>query len=123
MGIDLKPALRDINTHFLQLPIEVRERGLMSFADVPPPGNRVSELWDRHMRPDYREPSETEMSPEKEAELVARLKAFRKQETINSNDPESGDEEMISIARKVRRKRGSWWQVPKDMPDPKDDDE
>jgi hypothetical protein len=29
---------------------------------------------------------------------------------------------MISISRSVRRKRGSWWQVPKDMPDTGDDD-
>lgn len=32
------------------------------------------------------------------------------------------DAEMVSVARMVRRKRGSWWQVPKDMPDPVDND-
>jgi hypothetical protein len=29
---------------------------------------------------------------------------------------------MIAISRAVHRKRGSWWQVPKDMPDTADDD-
>jgi len=28
------------------------------------------------------------------------------------------DAEMMSIARMVRKKRGSWWQLPKDMPIP-----
>ena len=59
---------------------------------------------------------------EPKAELVKRFKEFRKQSTLDSADPANADDEMISIARSVRRKRGSWWQVPKDMPDQKDDD-
>jgi hypothetical protein len=122
-GIDLKPALKDINAHFLTFPEEVREKGLMSFANAPPSGNRAAELWDRHVRKGYRDQHKTKMSPEKEAELVKRFKDFRKQRTLDPNDPEQGEDEMISVARSVHRKRGSWWQVPKNMPDPKDDDE
>ena len=57
-----------------------------------------------------------------QAELVKRLDAFRKQPTLDSADAANGDDEMMSIARSVRRKRGSWWQLPKDMPDHEDDD-
>jgi hypothetical protein len=31
------------------------------------------------------------------------------------------EEEMILISRTIRRKRGSWWQVPKDLPDTPDE--
>jgi hypothetical protein len=122
-GIDLKSALKQINAHFLTLPEDVREKGVLSFADSPPVGNRVAKLWDKYMRKDYREDSEIEMTPEQQAELVKRFKTFRKQNTIDLDDLEKGEDEMISVSRMVRRKRGSWWQVPKDLPDPKDDDD
>lgn len=54
--------------------------------------------------------------------LVEELTAFRKQKTIQLNEGDPAEDEMISVARSVRRKRGSWYQVPRDLPDPKDDD-
>jgi hypothetical protein len=110
-GIDLKPSLKQINAHFLKLPEDVREEGLMRFADSPPPENLVADLWDRHLRPGYRDEPKTEMPPEKATELLKRIKAFRKQKTVDPNDPDRGEEEMISVQRTIRRKRGSWWQV------------
>ena len=121
-GNDLKPALRAINEHFMALSDTEKEKGVMSFADFPPPGNLVAEIWDTRMRKGYREQSAVKMDPEREKELVAKLKAFRKQETLPDGDPAIGDDEMMSLTRSVRRKRGSWYQVPKDMPDTPDDD-
>jgi len=74
------------------------------------------------MRRGYRDEPDVSLDPEKSAELVKRLDAFRKQPTLDSADAANGDDEMMSIARSVRRKRGSWWQLPKDMPDHEDDD-
>lgn len=74
------------------------------------------------MRRGYRAEPDVKLDPEKEAELVKRFKEFSKQPTLDSAGPANADDEMISIARSVRRKRGNWWQVPKDMPDQKDDD-
>jgi hypothetical protein len=121
-GIDLKAALKTINAHFLQLPEDEREKGIPSFAGSPPPGNLLADLWDRHMRKSYRDEPDVRLDPEKEAELVQRFKAFRKQPTLEVADPATLDDDMISIVRSVRRKRGSWWQVSKDLPDQKDDD-
>jgi hypothetical protein len=53
------------------------------------------------------------MNPEKKAELLARFKEFRKQPTLSAGQTPA-DEEMVSVARMVRKKRGSWWQLPKD---------
>jgi hypothetical protein len=52
------------------------------------------------------------------------FKEFRKQQTLPPDQvTDLDDSEMLSIAHSVHRKRGSWWQVPKDMPDQDDDDE
>lgn len=121
-GHDLKPALKAINGHFMTLPEAEKERGLMSFADNPPPGNLVAEIWDARMRRGYRDEPSVKMDQEEEKKLVEKLTAFRKQPTIQSNEGDAVEDEMISVAWSVRRKRGSWYQVPKDLPDPKDDD-
>jgi hypothetical protein len=124
-GVDLKAGLRAVNAHFLQLPEHVREKGVMSFAHAPPDGNIVADLWDRHLRPGYR----TKVSqprdppPKRDPELLKRLKEFSEQQTVPPDHaPEADTMEMMSIKRSVHRKRGSWWQVPKDMPDPKETD-
>ena len=90
----------------------------MSFASVPPNGNAVAELWDKHMRSNVRKEPKVERNSEEDAELVKRLKEFRKQPTLDPKDPSNAEEEMISIARRIRRKRGNWWQVPKNLPRP-----
>jgi len=122
-GPDLKAALAKVNQHFLTFSEEERERGLFALAPNPPMGNMVSELWDRHMRADYRKDREEKdrMTPEQQAEMLKRLKEFEKQPTVPAGDLEYAEAEMISIKRSVRRKRGSWWQVPKDMPDTQDE--
>jgi hypothetical protein len=115
-GHDLKPGLKAVNAHFLQLPESERQRGIMSFANVPPEGNIVADLWDRHLRSGYREERQRPRTtdPEKNAELVARFKEFRKQETLPPEEAQStiDDPEIIAVKRSVHRKRGSWWQVP-----------
>jgi hypothetical protein len=121
-GHDLKPALKAINDHFLTLPEAEKEKGVMSFADAPPPGNLVAEIWDARMRRGYRDEPAVKMDPEEEKKLVEKLTAFRKQGTIELNEGDVVEDEMLSVARSVRRKRGSWYQVPKDMPDTRDDE-
>jgi hypothetical protein len=74
--------LRAINDHFLQLPEEEREQGIIAFAHVPPAGNLVAELWDRFMRKGYRDEEPVKMSTEKQAQLLERFKEFRKQSTL-----------------------------------------
>jgi len=122
-GMDLKPALNAINDHFLQLPERERERGISAFAHSPPPGNLVAELWDRFMRRGYRDREPTTMSPEDEAKLVKRLEEFTKQPTLGQSEISAEEEaEMMTIARMVRKKRGSWWQLPKDLKEQPEND-
>jgi hypothetical protein len=91
-----------------------REKGISKFAPSPPDGNLVAELWDRFLRKGYRDEPPVEMSPEQEAEVLKRLKEFTKGRP--RQDGVSGkDDEMISVQREVRHKRGSWWQLAKDF--------
>lgn len=120
-GIDLKPALKAANDHFLRLPEVEREKGIRAFARSPPTGNLVADLWDRFMRKGYRDEQPIKLDPEKEAELVRRLTEFRERPLLSESELAQHDgygAEMMSIARMVRKKRGSWWQLPKDMPVP-----
>jgi hypothetical protein len=60
------------------------------------------------------------VDPVRDAELVKRFKEFGNQPTLDKPSLRDEEDETISVAHTVRRKRGSWYQVPKDMPDPKD---
>ena len=113
-GIDLKQALKTVNTHFLELPEEERDKGITRFAHSPPDGNLMADLWDRHLRKDYRKAEPVKTNPEKDAEILARFKGFRDQPTIDTPQ-EPDDHEIISIPHAVRHNRGSWWQLAKDF--------
>jgi len=121
-GIDLKQALKTINNHFLQLPEEELDKGISAFAHSPPAGNLVAELWDRFMRKTYRDEEPVKLSAEKQAELLKRFKEFRKQPTLSQGGMTTEDADMISVSRMVRKKRGSWWQLPKDFKEQPEDD-
>jgi hypothetical protein len=122
-GVDLKQALKQINGHFLQLPQDEREKGIVTFAGAPPAGNLVAELWDRFMRKGYRDETPVKMGEDEEAALVKRFKEFRKQPTLGQEEiTVEEDREMISVSRLVRRKRGSWWQLAKDYKDEPESD-
>ena len=116
-GPDLKAALKVINEHFLALPEEDRDRGISAFANVPPAGNLVADLWDKFLRKGYRTEPKVKMDREKQAELLKRFKEFREQPTIKAQATSTDDAEMVTVARHVRKRRGSWWQIPKDYKD------
>lgn len=124
-GVDLKAGLKQVNAHFLTLPEDERDKGIMKFGGRPPAGSSVSEVWDRHMRPKMRTDKEDRPpDPVWDAEIVKRMKEFRKQPTLDPHDPSTErTDDMLTIKRRISRKRGSWWQVPKDLPDDADEDD
>lgn len=119
-GPELKEGLDKINKHYLSLPDNEKEKGVMSFAGYPPKDGDflISEIWDRHF-PNWRERKEVDLSDKKikHKELVAHLKKFAEALTLS---PEEVDFDMsstdsISMKRMVRKKKGSWFQVPKGL--------
>lgn len=121
-GQELKRDLAGINAHFAGLSDEVKEKGLFSFAQTPPiEGNfLVAQLWDRHLR-SWRI-SETEdqpLSPEEKSGIVAELRWISEAPEVpmEPGDTEFGEPDAISVERLVRKRKGSWWQVPRDLED------
>jgi hypothetical protein len=117
-GPDLKTGLKAANEEFFLLPENEREKGVMTLGLRPPAGGIVEEVWKPYMRPDYGTRDRVPLDAAGEAKLLARFKAFRSEPPDNSL---ADDPEIMSIERRVRRRRGSWWQVPKDLPDNSDE--
>lgn len=124
-GLDLKNDLQRLNTHYTQLPETEKEKGIMRFAPHPPNDNEclVSSLWDRHLRPWRDRPAnQFPRDPAKDKDLIEYLTKFTKASPlkINQVDFAPEDSDVLVIERQVRKKKGKWWQVPKDLPETDD---
>jgi len=123
-GLDLKADLRRLNAHYQAAFSEAeRERGLIGLVGAPPidGGYLVTELWKRHLRPEAlydRDLTET-MSAEAQAKLVEELTAFTEgAPLLPGQEIADGDGiEAVTVERRISKKKGSWWQVPKDLPE------
>jgi hypothetical protein len=112
-GEDFKADLGKLNQHYSQLPEEVRERGVMSFADRPPhEGFLVTELWDKLMREDWRvKAKDIQIDGESEAKLVDHMtslaKAARREEGSAPPLSSPADDFML-IEHSIPVRMGSW---------------
>lgn len=119
-GQDLKAELGRLNRHFSELPESERERGIMKFARSPvgDDGSLIIQLWDKHA-PGWRrsDEQETQVDPEAERKLVESLRHFTQAPTVKAEpeDPHFADPDRLSIERFVRKKKGNWWVLPKDL--------
>lgn len=119
-GPDLKEDLKRLNDHYLKLPQETKDRGVISFASRPPEeGNFLTaELWDM-LSTSWRNKSENlaPLSSEANDKLLQHIKGFTEAPTLPPDQMPDPTEELdsLSIQRSIRRKRGSWYQVPKDL--------
>lgn len=115
-GQELKKGLGEINGYYLQLPESTRDKGVYSFAADPPEiGNRiVVKLWDQFI-PKWREKQDPSITPVSESNIKEEIRKMEAAPTLPPNRIESSraDMDQVVIKRKIRRKRGSWYQVPK----------
>lgn len=121
-GQELKQDLVRVNAHFAGLSDEVKEKGLFSFARTPPIEGDflVAQLWDRHLR-NWRisETEDRRLNPEEESGVVAELRRIidSPEVPMEPGDTEPWDPDAISVERLIRKRKGSWWQVAKDLED------
>ncbi len=119
-GLDLKEDLKQLNERYKNLPIDVKEKGIMGFASTPPQEEDyiTSSLWDRHLNPNWRDKEEikTELPPSNK-ELVDELNKFSNAEPLKLGEVDFDAEsaEAMSVQRMIRKKKGNWFQVPKDL--------
>jgi hypothetical protein len=124
---ELKQALRELDEHYDGLPDAIKEMGVLAFASYPPSkiDNAVTRLWDKHMRPDWREiangneaelgkPRDEDADRETVAELNRRIDAARPLSGHDTGFVEEGPD-YILIRRWVPTKKGKWRMVSKEV--------
>lgn len=121
-GAELKEDLKELNEHYSQLSDDEKEKGVMSFADNPPKEGdfKISKIWDSFF-PGWRERKEVDLTDKniKHDELLKHLKKFQEAPTLHREevDFDYSEVDSISLKRRVKRCKGSWYQVPKDLKD------
>lgn len=119
-GLDLKNGLNEINQYYSAYPEDEKEKGVMSFASDPPKeGNfLISQIWDRHF-PSWRNRKNVDLSDKniKHDKIAAHVKKFDEAPTLQPTevDFDVTDTDSITVKKVVRKMKGSWYQVPKDV--------
>lgn len=116
-GNDLKNGLKEIDIHYSSYSESIKEKGILSFASRPPKDKNlfVSQVWNKHMNFNFEEDIN---SPQKldidDKELLKYLKQMRNA-PINKSNIQKKEMDFVNLDKSVRRKKGSWYQVPKDL--------
>lgn len=119
-GLELKRDLKKLDEYYSQLPDEIKQSGIMRFAQHPPADDDylVTRLWDRFLprwRKNATEP--IQMSPEDEKKLVEHLKSLEKDAKVdNSSEPVGAQEaDHLIIKRRVPLRKGKWRLLPPEV--------
>ncbi len=113
-GTALKDDLGKLDAHYEALPSEVKARGVIGFAPHPPLDGDflVSELWDKHMSPTWRERTDAPVVPHSPAgkQIAADIKRFVEEaEPLDRGATERGEkDDYLIVQRMVRRRMGKW---------------
>jgi hypothetical protein len=121
-GKDLKIDLNRIVEHFDVLPEAEKEKGLNAFAGGPPVEGDflTARLWDRYL-PKWRNVSTVPVArdPKGDEYLVGYVKSFAEAPTLRPEeiDFDLQNADSVVVERRVMKRRGNWWQLPKDLRD------
>jgi hypothetical protein len=141
-GPELKADLAQIAQQYKTLSEEEQEKGMLKFALAPPEGSLVAKLlheFGEMMKQKEQErlrklfdeaPVEESPAPElkplptSEPELVKHLNRFRDAPELPPEqiDFDPANPDIVSIQRMVHKKRGSFWQLPKDLKERPEED-
>jgi hypothetical protein len=120
-GSDLKDALARLEEHYRSLPESTKDKGIYSFAAYPPEDDSslVVQLWDRHLVPTWREHRKMESQPKKDLgpEFIDEMKQLIDAPAIPTAqlDFDSDSADTMIVTRRVHKKKGGWYQLPKDF--------
>jgi len=116
-GEDLKADLRRINQYYDKIPEADKQKGIYSIAVCPPTDEDflVARIWD-HFLPNWRKQKKS-FAPKKTSDLVQEIEDLAKAKiSIESREEyELSDPDAMIIERRVRKKKGKWWLIPKDL--------
>ena len=119
-GEDLKGDLKNLDEFYDNLSEAEKEKGLFSYASEPPRNETflVTKLWDRCI-PKWRDIKISVPTLDKavEKKLVDEVTQMAEARTL---EPEKVDFDMtnpdsVTLQRKISRRKGKWWPLPKDL--------
>ena len=119
-GPDLKSDLKSLNEFYSKLPDEVKNKGIFSFAKEPPTEGSflTTALWDKAL-PGWRsrQAISTPLPPKANDGILEEFKEFTEAPEIKNpeNIPDSESIDAMSMQRAIRKKKGTWYQLPKDL--------
>jgi hypothetical protein len=119
-GQDLKADLQKIDHYYEKLPEEEKEKGLFKIAKWPPHDDSllITKLWDKFL-PKWRLISkEPKISNGKQdSNIIEKVKEFKNARPIKNEDIDFDiqDPDAMLLQKMVHKKRGKWWQLPKDF--------
>jgi len=119
-GPDLKADLNRIADYYAQRSEEEKERGLMALAPRPPRDDHngiIVRLWDRHLM-GWRDRAQPQpRDPEEDAKILAHINRldFAQEISPDEIDFDPSDPQFVKIERRVSRRRGHWWQLPRNL--------
>lgn len=117
-GDDLQKDLAALNSLLLELPEEVRNTGLMKFANKPPIDHSglVATLWDKHY-PEWRSKKDVALKPSQEARILREMRENKQLHERTSqrviNRPRDVEPNAVRFERSVPIRSGSWYILPK----------
>ena len=125
-GPDLKKDLKEIDIFFDALPDTEKEKGLYKIATYPPDSedSLTTHLWDRFL-PKWRTHKKDEQPIVKDKNEERRIvdKIIKIADGIpvepRTADFNSESANAMILKTRVRKKKGKWWQVPKDLGNPR----
>lgn len=118
-GPELKEDLNKIDKYYDKLPESEKKKGVYAIAVRPPSANfLVTQLWDRFL-PNWRSLPK-QFFPRKQEEdkrLIQQITEFVEAKPIGADqvDIDLSNANAMVIQRRVRKKKGKWWQVPHDL--------
>lgn len=116
-GPELKSGLDELNKYYLKLPDTERDKGVYSFASDPPEigSGIVRRLWGQ-LLPKWRKKEETDVADR--PVVGTTIDEIERMASAPPLSPAAVDfnpnsTERFLIKRRVERRKGSWYQVPK----------
>lgn len=118
-GPALKKDLNRLMTYYASRPEQEKEQGLTRLAPTPPPDDTglIVQLWDRHLLKSWRDDLAARGKPAQDAKLVEHINKVADAPSLPADevDFDPTDPEFVQLTRHISRRKGSWWQVPKDL--------
>ncbi len=124
-GEDFKADLTKLDKYYSAFPEEVKNRGVVTFAFIPPDDKSflTTQMWDKYMSSKWRDmkarkfDGTDEIDPEKEKAILEKIRNFVKNaKTIDHNElPDSDEARNMTLAHKISARKGKWTRFPPEV--------